>query len=296
VSVMCDTLAVSRGGYYAWAARPATPAAATRRAAQGRLVEQIRVAHAEEGRGLYGSPRVAAVLRAQGVAACENTVAKLMRQHGIRAAVARRFVPRTTDSTHAWRPAENVLARDFAADRPDAKWCADVTYVETDEGFLYLAAVIDLCTRRVVGWSMAPHLRATLCLDALEMAVLHRGLGGGGGHPKAGTGTGTGTGLVHHSDRGVQYCCDDYQRRLAELGVTVSMSDKGECLDNAPAESFWGTFKTELVYRQPGGGRFASHAQARAAVFEYIEVFYNRKRLHSSLGYKSPEAFEASLN
>lgn len=213
MSVTCDTLDVSRGGYYAWAARPATPAAAERRAARERLVEQIRAAHAEAGRGLYGSPRVAAVLKAQGVAACENTVARLMRRHGIRAAVPRRYVPRTTDSGHAWRPADDVLNRDFAADRPDAKWCADITYVETDEGWLYLAAVVDLCTRRVVGWSMAPHLRATLCLDALEMAVLHRGL-----EP------GSGGGLVHHSDRGVQYCCDDYQRRLAALGVTVSMS------------------------------------------------------------------------
>ena len=282
MSVTCDTLEVSRGGYYAWAARPATPAAAGRRAAREQLVERIRAAHAEEGRGLYGSPRVTAVLKGQGVEVCANTVAKLMRRHGIRAAAARRTVPRTTDSAHAWRPAENVLARDFAADRPDAKWCTDITYVQTGQGWLYLAAVVDLCTRRIVGWSMAEHMRATLCLDALEMAVLHRRLK-------------PGCGLVHHSDRGVQYCCDDYQRRLAELGVTVSMSDKGECLDNAPAESLWGTLKTELVYRQPGG-RFASHAQARAAVFEYIEVFYNRKRLHSSLGYKSPEAFEASLN
>lgn len=280
MSVMCDTLEVSRGGYYAWAQRPKTPAAGAREAARQRLVARIRQAHGEEGRGLYGSPRVAASLKAKGVSVCENTVAKLMRLHGLRAAVVRRYVPRTTDSAHAWKPADNLLARDFAADRPDAKWCCDVTYLPTAQGWLYLAAVIDLCTRRVVGWAMADHLKATLCLDALEMAVLHR-------RPRAG--------LIHHSDRGVQYCCDDYQRKLAELGLTASMSNKGDCYDNAPAESFWGTLKRELIYRQPNG-RFASHEQAKAAVFEYIEVFYNRKRLHSSLGYKSPEAFEASLN
>lgn len=275
MSRMCDTLDVSRGGYYEWAARP--PCA--RAVEQTKLVEQIRLAHSE-GRGLYGSPRVAAQLKEAGVSVCQNTVAKLMKTHGIRAKTVRHYRPRTTDSRHAWKPAENALDRDFTARAPNAKWCCDITYIETGEGLLYLAAVIDLCSRRIVGWSMANHMRATLCLDALEMAALHR-------RP--------GKELIHHSDRGVQYCCDDYQQKLDELGLTPSMSGKGDCYDNAPMESFWGTLKQELVYLQPDG-RFESHAQARRMIFEYIEVFYNRKRRHSALGYVSPEAFEASLN
>jgi putative transposase len=275
VSRMCDMLEISRGGYYDWAGRP-LPA---RRRRQAKLVEQIRVAH-RDGRGLYGSPRVTAELKEAGVSVCENTVAKLMKAHEIRAKTVRHHRPRTTDSQHAWAPAANVLGRDFAAPTPDAKWCCDLTYIETAEGFLYLAAVLDLCSRRIVGWSMAPHLRATLCVDALEMAALHR-------RPSRK--------LIHHSDRGVQYCCDGYQQKVKALGLTVSMSGRGDCYDNAPMESFWGTLKQELLYLQPGG-RFTSHADARRKIFEYIEVFYNRKRRHSALGYLSPEAFEASLN
>lgn len=275
MSAMCDALGVSRGGYYDWLDRPAPAGRRRRRAA---LAQEVRAAHADS-RGLYGSPRVTAELRARGVVVSEKTVAKVMRQQGLRAKTARRFKPKTTDSAHAWRPAGNVLGRDFAADRPDAKWCCDVTYVPTDEGYLYLAAVIDLCSRRIVGWSMAEHLRAGLCLGALEMAVLHR-------RPAPG--------LVHHSDRGVQYCCDDYQRRLADLGFVASMSGRGDCYDNAAIESWNGTYKRELVHQQPNG-RFATREQARRMTFEYIEVFYNRQRRHSAIGYVSPEKFEAGL-
>jgi putative transposase len=276
VNVMCDTLDVTRGGYYRSLGR-APSASAVRRA---RLVEQIRAAHAGS-RELYGSPRVTEELNAAGVAVSENTVARLMSKHAIRSKVARRFrPPRTTDSNHPDPIAPNLLGRDFAADRPDRKWAADITYVPTGEGALYLAAVIDLCSRRVVGWAMADHMRATLCLDALEMAVLHRT---------------PAPGLVHHSDRGSQYACDDYRDRLEELDFNASMSGVGDCYDNAVMESFWGTLKRELLYQQPDG-RFASHAQAKRMIFEYVEVYYNRQRRHSALGFVSPDTFEASLN
>jgi transposase InsO family protein len=274
---MCDTLGVTRGGYYRSLNR-APSASAVRRA---RLVEQIRAAHAAS-RELYGSPRVTAELRAAGVTVGENTVARLMSDNAIRSKVSAGFRrPRTTDSNHPDPVAPNRLDRDFAADRPDTKWCCDITYVPTDEGTLYLAAVIDLCSRRIVGWAMADHMRATLCLDALDMAVLHRG------RPAPG--------LVHHSDRGAQYASDAYRDRLDELGFAASMSGVGDCYDNAVIESFWGTLKQELLYQQPNG-RFASHARAKRAVFEYVEVYYNRQRRHSAIGFVSPDTFEASLN
>jgi transposase InsO family protein len=273
---MCDILDVTRGGYYRSLNR-APSASAVRRA---ELAERIRAAHAAS-RGLYGSPRVTAELNAAGVAVSENTVARLMSKHAIRSKVARRFrPPRTTDANHPDPIAPNLLERDFTADRPNRKWATDITYVPTDEGTLYLAAVIDLCSRRIVGWAMADHMRATLCLDALEMAVLHRT---------------PAPGLVHHSDRGSQYACDDYRDRLDQLDVAASMSRAGDCYDNAVIESFWGTLKQELVYQQPNA-RFAGHAQAKRMIFEYVEVYYNRRRRHSALGFVSPDTFEASLN
>jgi transposase InsO family protein len=273
---MCDTLDVTRGGYYRHVDRPPS-ASAVRRA---ELVGQIRRAHADS-RGLYGSPRVAAELKASGITVGENTVARLMSEHRIRSKVAAKFRPRTTDSDHPNPVAPNLLGRDFSADRPDRKWATDITYVPTGEGTLYLAAVLDLCSRRIVGWAMADHMRATLCLDALDMAVLHRG------RPTPG--------LVHHSDRGVQYACDAYRDRLDGHGMTASMSRAGDCYDNAAIESFWGTLKQELLYQQPQG-RFANRAQATRMIFEYIEVYYNRRRRHSTIGFVSPDAFEASLN
>ena len=267
VAVLCDVLSVSRSGFYAWAKRPESGRA--RRRAE--LVEHVRAAHAQSRR-TYGSPRVTQALKASGVKACENTVAKVMREEQIRSKVVRRFRVRTTDSAHAHPVADNLLDRDFAAAAPNAKWAADITYVPTGQGWLYLAAVIDLCSRRVVGWAMADHLRATLCTEALEMALSRR-------KPPADRT------LVHHSDRGVQYACGDYRALLDGHGIACSMSRKGDCYDNAAMESFFKTLKVELVYHE----RYATRAQAMASVFEYVECWYNRKRLHSSLGYTSPE-------
>jgi transposase InsO family protein len=216
-------------------------------------------------------------LKAQGEAVCENTVAKLMRQGGIRSVTRRRFRMKTTDSAHAHPIAFNVLDREFDTKLPDTKWAADITYIPTGEGWLYLAAVIDLCSRKVVGWAMAEHMKARLCIDALVMALSRR-------NPQVG--------LIHHSDRGVQYACEDYRDLLEREGITCSMSGRGDCYDNAVMESFFKTLKVELVYQQ----EFATRAQARLAIFEYIEAFYNRKRLHSSLDYQSPADFEASLH
>ncbi len=272
VELACDVLEVSRSGYYAWRDRPDS-ASATRRAA---LAAKVKAVH-EANRRVYGSPRVCAALAASGERVCENTVAKVMREQQIRARTSRKFVPRTTDSRHEQPVAANVLGRQFDADLPDRKWAADITHIPTDEGWLYLAGVIDLCSRKIVGWSMADHMRTDLVADALRMAVTRRG---------------PAPGLLHHSDRGVQYASDDYQHLLRTNGVACSMSGKGDCWDNAVMESFWGTLKTELVNPE----HYASREQARASIFEYIEVFYNRHRLHSSLGYVSPEQFEAGLN
>jgi transposase InsO family protein len=173
--------------------------------------------------------------------------------------------------------APNLLNRNFERELPNEAWCADITYIRTGEGWLYLAAVIDLCSRKIVGWSMADHLRAELCQDALGMALTQR-------RPDAG--------LLHHSDRGVQYACGDYRQMLEDKGLECSMSGRGDCWDNAVMESFFKTLKTELVYHR----KFATRAEAMGAIFEYIEVFYNRKRRHSSLGYVSPEEYEASIN
>jgi putative transposase len=272
--VCCDVLGVSRAGYYARLARPDDGGPrATRRA---ELAGRIRAVH-ENNRQVYGSPRVHAALLASGEAASVNTVARVMREQGIRAKAGRRFVPRTTDSAHQQPVAANVLDRQFDADLPDRKWAADITYVPTGEGWLYLAGVIDLCSRRVVGWSMADHMRTALVADALGMALAGRS-------PVPG--------LLHHSDRGSQYASDDYQQLLADHGLACSMSGRGDCWDNAVVESFWGTLKAELV----DGANYATRDEARASIFEYIEVFYNRERLHSSLGYQSPEQFEAGLN
>jgi transposase InsO family protein len=272
VSVLCRTLNVTRGGYYAWRDRPAS-ARARRRTT---LLGQIRRVHGVS-RGTYGSPRVAVELKGQGLAVCENTVAKYMRQAGVAVTPRRRFVPRTTDSAHPHPVASNRLGRDFAASAPNQKWACDLTYVWTDEGWLYLSVVIDLFSRRVVGWSMSDDLKARGVAAALAMALGRRA---------------PGPGLLHHSDRGVQYACELYRDLLDEHEITPSMSRPGNCYDNAAAESFFGTLKTELVHRT----RYRTRAQARASVFEWIECWYNRRRRHSSLGYVSPEAFEARIN
>jgi transposase InsO family protein len=235
------------------------------------LVGQIRAVHTHS-RGAYGRRRGHAQLRAQGTPCSVNRVARLMRQHGLLVRSRRRFRV-TTDSRPTFPVAPNRLARDFSTNAPDQVWVSDITYLATDEGWLYLATVMDLYSRRSVGWAMsASGGERSLTLSALEMAVTQR-------QPAPG--------LIHHSDRGVQYACGDYQASLTRHGRRCSMSRKGDPWDNAPQESFYGSLKGELTH-----DRHASRAQARREVFEYIEVFYNRPRLHSSLGYLSPVAFE----
>jgi putative transposase len=253
-----------------------TRARARWRARRAELAEQVRGVF-DEHRGVYGSPRVHAELSARGVDACENTVARVMREQQIRAKTKRRFRVHTTDANHAHPVAGNVLDRRFCRPRPDQAWAADVTYIATGEGWLYLAVVIDLCSRRVVGFATGATLRAVLCVAALSVALSRR-------RPPRG--------LLHHSDRGVQYACAEYQRLLAARGIRCSMSGAGNCYDNAVAESFFGTLKTELAYHE----RYRTRAEASASLSNYIEDYYNRRRRHSSLGYLSPEAFEAAIN
>jgi transposase InsO family protein len=272
VSIMCEVLEVSRSGYYAWLDRPAS----ARSERQEQLIEQIRQVHRDSD-GTYGSPRICEDLVEQGIDVCVNTVAKLMKRAQVRSIMYRQFVVHTTDSNHDQPVAPNVLGREFHAKLPNQKWCCDITYIPTDEGFLYLAGVMDMCSRRIVGWSMADHLRTELCSGALEMAMKSR-------QPPEG--------LIHHSDRGVQYASVDYQLLLQSRNICVSMSRVGDCYDNAAMESFWGTLKTELVYHR----KYCTKEQARQSIFKYIECWYNRKRRHSAIGYKSPEQFEASLN
>jgi putative transposase len=235
------------------------------------MLVEIRAIHAEV-KARYGSPRVHAELSARGHECCVNTVAKLMRDHDIRAKTARKFRC-TTDSNHDLPVAENLLDRQFDPASANESWVADITYIPTREGWLYLAAVEDLYSRRVVGWSMADHLESRLVVDALALAVERRL---------------PGEGLLAHSDRGSQYASDHYQSLLARHGITCSMSRRADCWDNAPMESFFASLKKELVH----GADFATRAEARAAVVEYIEVFYNTRRRHSSLGYVSPAEYE----
>jgi transposase InsO family protein len=271
VSWMCEALEVSESGFYAWACR--SPSAAAKR--RDTLLAAIRQVHADV-KARYGSPRMTRELKARGHECSENTVAELMREHGIRAKARRRFV-RTTDSNHRLPVAENVLARDFEPEGPNEVWCGDITYIPTGEGWLYLAVVEDLFSRMIVGWSMAETMESRLVVDALEMAILRR-------RP--------GVGLLAHSDRGSQYASEHYQRVLAEEGIVCSMSGVGQCWDNAPVESFFGRMKCEVG----PDGQFATRDQARAELFEYLEVFYNRVRLHSSLGFLSPVEFERTYN
>ena len=267
VTVLCRVLEVSRPGFYAWCERPESKRAAEDRA----LRVRIRAVH-KESRETYGRPRIHAALVAEGVCVGPVRVAKLMREEGLQVRRKRRFV-RTTDSNHHLPVAENVLDRQFEPTEPNKVWATDITYIWTREGWLYLAIVIDLFSRLVVGWSMSERIDRHLVLSALDMARARRS-------PLAG--------LLHHSDRGSQYASDDYRKAL-EMGLMIcSMSRRGNCWDNAVAESFFSTLKMELVYRTD----FARREEARAAIFEYIEVFYNRERRHSSLRYLSPEDFE----
>lgn len=266
----CRVLRVSTAGYYRWIRHPM----GKREARRQDLREKIRVVH-EASRRIYGCEKIRRELLRRGVTLNRKTVARIMRENKLRSKVAKTFKVRTTDSIHAYPAAENVLNREFTADTLDTKWLCDITYIPTGEGFVYLAGVMDLCSRKIVGWSMADHLRVELVADALGMATTTR-------TPSPG--------LVHHSDRGVQYCCGEYRSQLEAWGMVASMSRTGDCWDNAPKESFWAILKKELMIDRT----FATRAEARAAIFEFIEVWYNRKRIHGSLRYLSPEEFEAS--
>jgi transposase InsO family protein len=264
---MCRVLEVSQSGYYAWRKRPPSARAQTNAV----LVESIRRVHADS-RQTYGSPRIHAALRQQGVVCNHKRVERLMRLHGIQGCERRKRRPITTHSRHEYPVAANILARDFTADAPNRKWLGDISYIDTSEGFLYLASLEDVFSRKIVGWAMDEHMETRLVEQALHMALARR-------QPERG--------LLHHSDQGSQYASDAYRAQLAAQHITVSMSGVGNCYDNAMKESFFATLKTECASRP-----FASRAQARTAIFEYLEVFYNRQRLHSALGYLSPEQFE----
>jgi len=264
---MADALAVSVSGYRAWK-RGGKPN--RHRLTDAQMLALIKAIHAEF-KGSYGSPRMTRELRLRGFAAGEERVARLMRENGIKAKHKRRFKV-TTDSKHNLPVAPNLLERDFTPKASNRVWTSDITYLWTNEGWLYLAIVIDLFNREVVGWSLKPRMTADIVVDALTMAWFRR-------KPEAG--------LIHHSDRGSQYASQAFQARLEAYGMRCSMSRKGDCWDNAPTESWFGGFKNERVH----GERFETRDEMIAMAFEYIEVFYNRKRLHSTLGYKSPIQF-----
>jgi len=274
ITVMCHVLEVSRSGFYAWLSRD-TSAAEVRRE---ELTEKVMEIHAEV-KARYGSPRMHAELVARGHDCCVNTVTQVMREAGIAAKTKRKF-RQTTDSNHTLPVAENVLDRDFNPDEPNTSWVADVTYVATREGWLYLAVVEDLFSRKIVGWSMDATMTSRLVVDALEMALAARLQGS------------SPSDLVAHSDRGSQYASEHYQRRLVEEGITCSMSRRGNCWDNAAMESFFASLKKELVHDE----EYATRAEARASIFEYIEAFYDRVRRHSSLGYVAPAEYERAHN
>jgi putative transposase len=270
---LCRAIGASVSGFYAWLR--AIPAAHARAKAEAELRGHVGRIFAARHR-VYGAPRVHAELRREGRRHSRRRVARLMREMGLAAHRGRRRTPRTTDSRHDLPVAPNLLERRFAADRPDAVWLADVSYIPTDEGWLYLATIEDMATREIVGWSMADHLRAGLCVDALVMALQRC-------RPEPG--------LIHHSDRGGQYAAEPYRQVLERHGIRQSMSRKGNCLDNAPMESFFASLKKEHVHHT----RFRTRAAARAAVFDYLEVFYNRQRLHSALGHRTPAEARASM-
>jgi transposase InsO family protein len=268
VGVMCEVLKVSRSGYYAWRERPHSE----REQANRQLLRAIERVHAES-RGAYGSPRVHQALRRGGVSCGRHRVARLMREEGLRGKAKQRF--RSIATKRSEMPsAPNLLARSFSAPAPDRAWVADITIVRTGEGWLHLAVVLDLFSRKVVGWATSERVQQAIALEALAMAIRRR-------RPEPG--------LVHHSDRGGQYAAAAYQALLDRHGLVSSMSRPGNCLDNAVAESFFHTLKTELVYHE----HYRTREAARLAIFEWIEGFYNRTRLHSTLGYRSPEEYES---
>ena len=269
VKSMCEVLKVSRSGYYAWNTRQPS----RQRIANEELLERIRKVHSQSRR-LYGSPRITAELKEEGVRCGKNRVARVMKDHSIRADVKRRRFRRTTDSRHDYALAANLLVQ---KKQIDGVWASDITFVPTSEGWLYLAAVMNVKSRKIIGLSMSDKLSQELTSVALRDAV-------GRQSPVKG--------LIHHSDRGRQYASYAYQNLLRRYGITPSMSRSANCYDNAYMESFFGTLKTELVH----GERYLTRLEARLSIFEYVEVFYNRQRRHSALGYRSPEQYEKLLN
>ena len=267
VTLMSRILQVSRSGFYAWSKRAESARVRSDRA----LVVDIKAVH-KLSRSIYGSPRVYRELLAQGHTVGRDRVARLMREHNLRGKRKRRF-RNTTQSNHRHPVAPNVLERQFTVEQPNTGWVGDITYIWTLEGWLYLSVILDLYSRRVVGWAMNKHIDQALTLRALGMAI---------------NACEPGPGLIHHTDRGSQYAANDYQKMLKARGITCSMSRKGNCWDNAVAESFFATLKVEFVHER----LFHTRAQATREIFEYIEVFYNRIRRHSSIGYLSPLEFE----
>lgn len=265
VSRMCVVLEVSRSGYYRWV----NSRASERRKADEELLEEIKEIH-EASRGTYGSPRVCAKLHQRGRRCSRKRVARLMRESGLRGKCWRKFKPKTTKSDHGKSVFPNVLP-EVSIEAPDQAWASDITYLQTDKGWVYLATVIDLCSRMIVGWAVRETITTALVTEALTMALKRREV------PQ-----------LHHSDRGAQYASRRYRRLLEKNGITGSMSRKGNCYDNATQESFFHTLKQEHVFHE----EFRDVGHARSSIFDYIEVFYNRQRIHSSLGYVSPAEFE----
>jgi putative transposase len=270
VSRMCQLLAVSRSGYYEWLSRPPSAQVDIDQEVQGKIQRYFA-----QGRGTYGTRRIKHLLAQDGLQVSRRRIGRLLAQAGLRCKTQRKFkAPRISGQAQTVAP--NQLNREFTVTEPNTVYVGDITYLPTGEGWLYLAVVLDLCSRAVVGWSMADHMRAELVNQALAMAICQR-------QPA--------TGLIMHTDRGSQYGADSYQQLLSQHGIQPSMSRKGNCWDNAVAESFFHTLKTELVYVED----FNTHEQAQTAVFEYIEVFYNRQRCHSANGYLAPLVYEQTL-
>ena len=267
IGLMAEILQVSRSAYYAWFNRNPSLRDKENKDLEYRVASIFKI-----GRGNYGSPRIHAQLKDEGFTASPNRVARIMTKLGLKAKTKRKFKS-TTDSNHGLPVAPNLLNQQFDVDVKDKVWCSDITYIRTAEGWIYLAVVIDLFSRRIIGWSMRDNMRKGLVLEALEMALRAR-------KPIPGA--------IHHSDRGSQYCCKSYQAKLKANGLKSSMSRRANCYDNAVVESFFHTLKTEHVFFHT----YETKAEAKQSIFEFIEVFYNRQRLHSSLGYQSPVVYE----
>ena len=267
VQKMCRVIGASRSGYYRWKGQPQS----RRQKENEKILMEIRESH-KDSRRTYGSPRITEELQAKGMRCSENRVARLMKVHGIVGKAKKKFTA-TTNSTHTLPVAENILNQNFVSDKPNNVWVSDITYIPTLEGWLYLVVVLDLYSRQVVGWALSDRLTSGFVVKALYQAIGRR-------HPAAG--------CIFHSDRGVQYASTDFKNVLKAYDFIQSMSRKGNCYDNAVAESFFHTLKTEHVYDY----RYETRTEARQSIFEYIEMFYNRQRRHSALGYRSPVSFE----